>query len=310
MTISKRSVARISSLLALLLVPGLAFILSTARAGQDKQKSKAAVSAPAPAPLVVRTTSRHEVRRLGYGGSVTIVGAPEGRITIEAWPRNEVDITADIELRAESEEDLTKLATIDGFVLDSTMNNLRVLTTGTHDKVFMKRAAKDFPKRLLGIPFKIDYKLKVPANVDLDIDAGRGSFELSGVEGAVTYRSIQSDANLSITGGAVRAVIGSGKVNVTIPARSWRGSGADIQLAVGELNVSLMNGFNADMIAEVLRSGRIENSYPTITPMDENIAFTERLIRGRAGSGGASLSFTVTDGTLRIKKHEEEAATP
>jgi len=54
-------------------------------------------------PQLVRTTMRHEVRRFGYGGTLTLIGAPEGSVTIEGWTRNEIDISAEIQLRADTE---------------------------------------------------------------------------------------------------------------------------------------------------------------------------------------------------------------
>ena len=265
-----------------------------------QQKDKKNVPAQAP-PSLKRTTTRHEVRRFAYGSSLTIIGAPAGSITIEAWPKAEVDITADIELLANSEEELALLATVNGFTIDDDVNHLRILTTGTHDKIFMRRAAKKFPKTLLNLPWKIDYRIRVPAMCDLEIDMGRGAFNLSGVEGSISLKALESDATLVLTGGAVMATIGGGSVKVNLATRSWRGAGAMIQLALGNLTVELPAGFNADINADVLRSGQIENSYTTLVPQ-ERTTFTPRSIRGRAGSGGATLAFKVTDGMLRIKK--------
>jgi hypothetical protein len=267
-------------------------------AQQKSQKDKPVVAAPL---ALKRTTSYHEVRRFAYGSSLTIIGAPAGSITIEAWPKSEVEVTADIELQANTGEELALLATVNNFTIDDEPNHLRILTTGTHDKTFMRRAAKKFPKALLNLPWKIDYRIRVPAMCDLEIDAGRGAFNLSGVEGSISLKALESDATLVLTGGAVSATIGGGSVKVNLATRSWRGAGAIIQLAVGELTLELPAGFNADISAEVLRSGQIENSYTALVPL-ERTTFTTRSIRGRAGAGGAALSFKVTDGTLRIKK--------
>lgn len=265
---------------------------------KDKKNTPAVTAAP---PALKRTTSRHELRRFAYGSSLTIIGAPAGSITIEAWPRSEIDITADIELLAHTEEELALLSTVNGFTIDEDANHVRILTTGTHDKNFMRRAAKKFPKTLLGLPWKIDYRIRVPANCDLEIDAGRGAFNLSGVEGLISLKALESDATLALTGGTVMVTVGGGSVKVNLATRSWRGAGAMIQLALGDLTVELPVGFNADIEADVLRSGQIENSYDALVPQ-ERTAFTPRFIRGRAGAGGATLSFKVTDGTLRIKK--------
>jgi hypothetical protein len=269
----------------------------TTASAQQKEKNAPLQSVPA----LKRTTSRHEVRRFAYGSSLTIIGAPAGSITIEAWPKAEVDITADIELYANSEEELALLAAVNSFTIDDDANHLRILTTGTHDKAFMRRAAKKFPKALLNLPWKIDYRIRVPAICDMEIDAGRGPFNLSGVEGSISLKALESEATLVLTGGAVTATVGGGSVKIRMAARSWRGAGAIIQLARGDLTVELPAGFNADVNADVLRTGQIENSYAELVPL-ERTTFTPRSIRGRAGAGGATLSFKVTDGTLRITK--------
>ncbi len=277
----------------------LALFLSQPATPAQKKDGKNALATPA--PTLKRTTSRHEVRRFAYGSSFTILGAPAGSITIEAWPRSEVDITADIELVANSEEELALLATVNSFTIDEDANHLRILTTGTHDKKFMQRVAKKFPKALLNLPWKIDYRIRVPAMCDLEIDTGRGAFNLSGVEGSISLKALEADATFVLTGGVVMATIGGGSVKFNVPTRSWRGAGASIQLAVGNLTVELPANFNADINADILRTGQIENTYTELVPQ-ERTTFTTRAIRGRAGAGGATLTFKVTDGTLKIKK--------
>lgn len=251
-------------------------------------------------PTLTRTISKHETRRFGYGSTLTIIGAPEGSITIESWAKSEIDISGDVELHAATEADLALLATVNNFTIDEDVNHIRILTTGTHDKVFMRRFKK-FPKTLLNLPWKIDYHIRVPAQCDIEIDAGRGPLNLSGVEGAISLKALQSDAELTLTGGVVRATIGGGTVRVNLAMRSWRGAGAIIELATGDLTVELPPGFNADINADVLRSGRIENSYTELVPQ-ERTTFTPQSMKARAGAGGATLIFRVTDGTLRIKK--------
>ncbi|MCM3900134.1 MAG: hypothetical protein ND866_00355 [Pyrinomonadaceae bacterium] len=255
----------------------------------------------APRPLLTRTATRLEKRRLGYGGTVTIIGAPQGSITVEGWPRSEVEIAADIELRAETEEDLNLLAAVNDWALDDDANHLRILTTGTHDKVFMRQVAKNFPKKLLGLPWKIDYRLRVPTAVDLEISAGRGPITLSGVEGAIILTATESETQMILTSGTVIATVASGLINVRIPTRSWRGAGADLRIAAGDLNVELPAGFNGDIDADVLRIGQISDTFSALESR-EKPGITGRVVRARAGAGGAFFKFTVGDGTIRIKK--------
>lgn len=284
-------------------IPIFAFILialsiglpvTSVRAQKDK-------TVQPPAITLTRVTSRHENHRLSYGGSVTIVGAPVGSIIIEGWSRSEVDVTAEIELRAGTTADLDLLAAVNNFAIDVDTNHIRILTTGTHDKKFMKSVAKKFPKSLIGLPWKIDFHIKVPAMVDLEIDSGVGPVKLAGVEGAIRLNALQSDADLTLTGGLFSAIIQRGAVNVRIPGRSWRGLGANLQLAGGTLDVSLAPGFSGDIDATVLRVGEIKNSYPALEAR-ERTTTAPRSLQGRAGAGGARLSFTVGDGRIEIKQ--------
>lgn len=250
--------------------------------------------------MMKRSTLRHEVRRLAYGGTLTLSGAPAGSITIEGWQRNEVDVTAEIELQAGSAQDLDQLLAINNFAVDEDANHVRIMTTGTHDKKLMKRVAKNFPKSLLGLPWKIDFHIKVPAITDLEIDVGNGPIKLSGVEGAIRLNALQSVADLTLTGGSVSVLVQSGAINLAIPARGWHGLGAEIKMASGNLNVELLPGFNADIDAEVMRAGEIKSTYPNLQPL-ERTSVTTRSMQVRAGSGGATLTFTVGDGTIEIR---------
>lgn len=277
----------------------LLVVLVSPLRGQEKKKSGAVVTNPV--PLLTRTIIRHEAGRLGYGGTVTLVGAPEGSITIEGWSRSEVELTAEIELRAETEEDLNRLAVVNGFAFNESADSIRILSAGTHDKVYMRRVAKGFPKKLLGLPWKINYRIRVPEATDLEINTGRGPITLTGVVGSLALTATESVAQLTLTGGVVNATIGAGKLDVKIPIRSWRGTGADIRLAVGDLTVELPPGFNGDIDANILRVGKIVDNYGELQPRVKG-GIAPTVIRARAGSGGAIFKFTVADGTITINK--------
>jgi hypothetical protein len=254
-----------------------------------------------PIELLTRTTTRRETRRFSYGGTVTVIGAPRGSVTIEGWSRNEVELSAEIELKGPTEADLDQLATVNTFVFDEDLNHLSVLTTGTHDRDFMKKSAKNFPKKLLNLPWKIDYRLRVPINTDLEINAGHGAVKLTSVEGAMRVSATESETALTLTGGVVSTTVTAGVVTLTIPSRSWRGSGAEIRVAAGTINVDLPAGFSGDIDAEVLRTGKIVNTFEGLASR-EKPGITERTVRARAGSGGAYFKFTVGDGTVNIRR--------
>jgi hypothetical protein len=259
-------------------------------------------SAVAPAqtkPLIKRTTYKSEKIDFGAGGTVTIVGAPLGSITVEGWQKNEIEVQAEIEIEAATEADLALLTQVDGFVLDEDFGHARIVSVGTHDRDYMKRVAKKFPKQLLGVPFKIDFRIKVPVFCDLEINGGKGDLTLSAVEGAMMIKFLESNAKMDLIGGAVDATFGVGNIDVKIAKPSWRGRMLNVGLASGTLNVRFPQNLSADLNASILKTGKIESSLENLKPRERS-KFSEKSIVARAGNGGALLSFTVGDGGLKL----------
>lgn len=252
--------------------------------------------------MLKKTTYKTETVDFGPGGTLSIKGAPKGSITIESWNKPEIEIAAEIEIQAPTEADLAQLATVNSFIVDSSFNITRVTSVGTFDKDYMKRTAKKFPKTLLGMPFKIDYKIKVPRYCDINVAGGEGDFSLTGVDGSVIVNYLNTNAKLNLIGGSLQATFGGGTVDVTIPTRSWRGRFADIQLTTGTMNVQLPLSFNAEVNASILRTGQIENTFAELKPKTRTAQFTEKSVVAKAGNGGVPLKFTVGDGTLKISE--------
>src|SRR5829696_5952724 len=301
MTNTLRKIFSSLLLVALALTPSHSVSAQSGRQPKEEKKSEKPAQVQ-PAPLLKRTTARRELKRLGYGGSVTIDGAPEGSVTVEAWERGEVEVTAEVVQSADTEENLTRLAALNTFAVDEDVNHVRVMTVGLHDRKYAKRAAKGLPKHLPAMPWRIDYRVKVPAACDVEINAGRGALVVSGVEGGLRIQAGGGggESLFALAGGDVEATLASGPVTVRVPTRSWRGRGLHVRVASGDLKVELPPGFNGDVDAEILRTGRIEND-AGLAPR-ERTKPTERTLQARAGNGGATLSFTVTDGTLRIRQ--------
>ncbi len=250
--------------------------------------------------MVKRTTAKTDAFDFGSGGTVSVVGAPHGSIRIEGWNKNQVQIDAQIEMFAASEADLNEIAKVTGFTLEERLGRTNIISLGTHNRSYMKRVAKKFPKQLLGLPFRIDYVIRVPRFCDLQIDGGKGDLFIGGVDGTIKVNFLDTKADLNLIGGGIFATFGGGTVDVTVPSRSWRGRFADIQLAAGSMNIRLPPSLNAEVDAAVLRSGSITNEYSELKPKTRADVFTDRTIAGRTGAGGVPLRFTVGDGNLKI----------
>lgn len=252
-----------------------------------------------------RTTYKTEKAKFGAGGTISIIGAPVGSIEIEGWRRNEIEISAEIEVQAETEEDLAALAAVNTYLMEIDFGHARIQSFGSYDKKYLKQTAKKFPKRLRDAPVKIDYKIKVPVYCDLEIDGGRGDLTLSNVEGTMLIQYLETNAELDLVGGTIRANFGKGTIDVRIPKNSWRGRSVEMQLVSGNMNIELSQNLNAEVDAKILRTGAIENSLEMLEPRERG-KFTDKKIIAKAGNGGAKLSFTIGDGNLKLSKTIKE----
>lgn len=260
-----------------------------------------AISSSAQSPSnIKRTVYKTDKLDFGVGGTLSVAGAPNGSIRVEGWNKNEIEISAEIELNAQTEADLDALAKVTGFVLEESMGRTGINSVGTHDRKYLKGVAKKFPKTLVGLPFKIDYVIKVPKFCDLQIDGGKGDLYIAGIEGTMKINYLDAKATLNLVGGGILATFGGGTVDVSVPTRSWRGRFADIQLAAGTMNVSLPPSLNAELDASILRTGKIDNTYAELKPKTRKDTFTDKLIAAKSGIGGTPLKFTVGDGSLNI----------
>lgn len=259
------------------------------------------VAASAQSPqLIKRTTYKTDRFDFGVGGTVAIVGAPQGSIRVEGWNNREIEISAEIEMQAPTEADLKLLSDVIGFTTEETVGRTGIISLGPHDRKYLKKVGKKLPKNLLGLPFRIDYVVKVPRYTDVQIDGGKGVLWISGVEGALKLNYLDTNARVELAGGATTATFGTGTVEIVIPNPRWRSAYTDIQLASGQMSVSLPPSLNADVDALILRDGKIENTYADLKPRVRKAEFTDKAVAAKSGNGGSTLKFTVGDGTLKL----------
>lgn len=247
--------------------------------------------------LTVTKTDRFD---FGSGGTLSITGSPNGSMRIVGTNKNEIEIVAVVEVQAASDADLAKLAAATGFLTDESTMRTGILTVGTFNKFGLKKMPKDFPKTLLGLPFRVDYDLKVPRYCDIEIDGGKGDLEITNVEGSMKINYIEANAKIEVSTGNTSVTIGSGDVEVLLGARGWRARSANIALATGNLNISMPTNISAEIDATILKTGTIENNLPDLKPRDRKVPFTEKSILAKAGAGGVTLKFAVSDGKMKL----------
>lgn len=249
-----------------------------------------------------RTITKTDRFDFGSGGTVTITGAPNGSVRVVGTSKNEIEITATVEIMAGSDADHAKLAAVTGFVTVESTSRTGILSIGSHNKFGLKKLPKDFPKNLLAVPFRVDYVISVPRYTDLEIDGGKGDLSITGVEGSMRVNYLETKGYVEVIGGTTVFTIGSGSLDMAFGVRGWRGRSATVGLGKGDLSVRLPSNMSAEIDASILKTGAIENTIPDLKPRDRKVAFTEKSIIAKAGVGGSPLKFTVGDGTMKLDR--------
>jgi hypothetical protein len=95
-------------------------------------------------------------------------------------------------------------------------------------------------------------------------------------------------------------------VTLKVLGRSWRGVGADIKVAAGDIVLELPAGFSGDLDADILRLGEIQVDYEGLEAREQP-GITKQHIKGRLGSGGAFLRLAVGDGRIFIRKQTADS---
>ncbi|HQX56382.1 MAG TPA: hypothetical protein PLP07_10670 [Pyrinomonadaceae bacterium] len=266
--------------------------------------SALAVAVHAQTPqLLKKTTTKTDKLDFGAGGTIAIAGAPNGSITIVGSSKNEIEITAEIEVQAMNEADMARLASVTDFITQESTGRFGVITVGTQNRVGDKKLWKKFPKNLLDLPYQVNYTLSVPRYSDLEIDGGKGDLNISGIDGALRINFLDSNAKIELKGGTTTVTIGTGTADLTIPSNGWRGRSVDFQMVKGDLTVHLPSSISAEIDAVILRTGKIENLFPGLKPRVRKGEFTEKSIVAKAGNGGIPIKFTVGDGTMKLMDH-------
>ena len=253
-------------------------------------------------PLLKRTITKSDKFDFGAGGTVAVTGAPVGSIRITGSNQNEIEITAQIELQAATEADLTRLAEVTGFITEESTGRTGIVSFGTHNKLGDKKLWKKFPKTLLNLPFRIDYIVSVPHYCDIEIDGGKGDVTVTGVQGSLRANLLETNAKFEVSTGTTSITVTTGTVDVAFGIRGWRGDAAAVQVATGDLKVRLPSNLSAEIDALVLRTGAIENTFPDLKPRNRKAPFTDKAMVAKARVGGPPMKFTVGDGKLMIER--------
>jgi hypothetical protein len=240
--------------------------------------------------LVDRVITVERILASGYGGELTLVGAPHGDVSVVGWRGQAISLVARISISAPTQQDIDKLASIIGMVVDESGPVIAVETAGPHDKKTLK-AAKNFPKALTKMPWRVDYTVRVPEYTSVQLGVVDGNAEVADVNGAVAITSLRGSVTVRNVGGFTKVTAGEGNVTLATVDRTWRGAGTDVVAAHGDIKLQAPAEFGALLDAKAANG---------IHFLGARVSDEGQEVRGTIGRGGSRLALVAHAGSITV----------
>jgi hypothetical protein len=141
---------------------------------------------------------------------------------------------------------------------------------------------------------RVDFRVEVPAGVNLVAGTVNGDVEVRRVGGDVTASTVNGDVDVESGGNAEAST-----VNGSIRASMASDLADDLRFNTvnGSVTVSLPAGANADVEAATV-NGSLESDFP----LTIQGRFSNRRMRGTIGDGGHQLKLETVNGSITIRR--------
>lgn len=212
-------------------------------------------------------------------GPLRVDPGTNGGVSVVGWDRNEVEVHARIEARAESMAQARVLA-----------EEVRIETGRT--------IGADGPSSQRNANWHVSFVVYVPARSDLELSTRNGPLSVRGVHGTMDLQAQNGPISLHEVGGDVRARAQNGPISIDLEGRRWNGTGLDAETRNGPINLGVPDGFNAD-----LETGTVNGPFTSEIPL--SVTLQGRLrgpINAKLGDGGPPIRVVTTNGPVRIRR--------
>ena len=215
-----------------------------------------------------------------------------GDVEIQAWERNEIEIIAYKEVKASERETAEKL-----------LEKLVIIIEEKEGEVIIKT---DYPRNSSGgdffgwlfgesgKSFSVQYEIKVPKQVDLNIETTNGDVEVENIAGRLKLES----TNGQISGREISGQSRCKTTNGSIKMEFTEISGDDkmtFKSTNGSIKLYLPDDFGADVDLKTT-NGRISSDFP-FTGQKSKTHFSGTIIDNRN-----ELSCSTTNGNIDLRK--------
>jgi putative adhesin len=228
--------------------------------------------------------ARHcEVREtaLPAGARLHVDARPNGGIEVKGWDRGEARLRVRITAMGDTAEEARAVA-----------SQVRVVTDGAIRATGPE--ARDGERR-----WYASFRLDVPRDSDVDLQADNGGLHVSGMAGHVRLSTVNGGIHLDDNGGKIEGSTSNGGVHVNLSGSEWQGEGLDVRTTNGGVHLEIPEGYNARLETSTVNGG-IHSDLPVAGGRGRHRSGGR--IETDLGRGGATLRLTTTNGGLHVSR--------
>lgn len=214
-------------------------------------------------------------------GGVFTLDNINGDVTIEAWDRAEVSVSA--ALSAKSQRGLDRME----IRVEATADRVAVETHYAESRGWNNDGGE------------VDYTIKVPKSAELrEIDLVNGSLTISGLPGKVSASTVNGKITAEGLGGDVELESVNGKVVASFDQLGGR-QRIDIESVNGPIELRVPRSADFDIEASTVH-GDIGNDFGLEVDHGEYVGHD---LKGKVGAGGARVELENVNGSIQIRSN-------
>lgn len=213
-------------------------------------------------------------------GPLTVDAGRNGGIRIEGADVSDIQIRAVVTTQARSEEAARQLAS--EVQVQAGSGKVSAVGPAPRDDAW----------------WTVSYRITVPRRTDLDLQANNGGVSIRDVAGTMRFQTTNGGVRLTDLAGDVRGETRNGGLHVMLSGNRWDGAGLDVETSNGGVDLSIPEGYNAELTTRTVNGG-----FRTDFPMTIQGELSPRQgISTTLGAGGPPVRVRTTNGGLRINK--------
>lgn len=235
------------------------------------------------------TREYHEQHQ--FDGDMVSVQTVNGKIFVETWSRNTVDVYAEIEVRSSDKRAAREFMDDVEIVVRNRGDELEIRVEKPHDK---SGSFWDWVSGMGKPNLTVNFTIKVPEEMDIDASSTNGAVEVIGVAGKVSMSTTNGRIQAEDIEGPVEAHTTNGSIYVEITTDE-----PDDDIVLHTVNGSIKLALDEDIEADVEIS-TVNGSINTDFPLEVSGKWGPKNVSGEINGGGALIELETVNGSVSL----------